>query len=78
MSPTVVGRRRKFWFLEALKTAHWRLKINTRIKISQINVPNLFLRLSFTLANRSATSIKERLSTILVCAFKTDKELHLF
>lgn len=30
------------------------------------------------LANCSATSIKERLSKILVCAFKTDKELYLF
>lgn len=30
------------------------------------------------LANCSATSVKERLSKILVCAFKTDKELYLF
>ena len=34
MSPTMVGRRRKFWFLEALKTAHRRLKTDTIIKIS--------------------------------------------
>ena len=33
MSPTMVGGRRKFWFLEALKTAHRRLKIDTIIKI---------------------------------------------
>ena len=30
----MVGQRRKFWFLEALKTAHRRLKIDTIIKIS--------------------------------------------
>ena len=29
----MVGQRRKFWFLEALKTAHRRLKIDTIIKI---------------------------------------------
>ena len=29
----MVGGRRKFWFLEALKTAHRRLKIDTIIKI---------------------------------------------
>ena len=30
----MVGRRRKFWFLEGLKTAYTRLKIDTIIKIS--------------------------------------------
>ena len=34
MSPIMVGRRRKFWFLEALKTTHGRLEIDTIIKIS--------------------------------------------
>ena len=33
-SLTMVGRRRKFWFLEGLKTAYTRLKIDTIIKIS--------------------------------------------
>ena len=34
MSPTMVEQRRKVWFLEALKTAHKCLKIDTIIKVS--------------------------------------------
>ena len=34
MSPSMVGQRRKFWFLEALKTAPRGLKIDTIIEIS--------------------------------------------
>ena len=33
MLPTMVGRRRKIWFLEDIKTAHRRLKIDTTVKI---------------------------------------------
>ena len=33
MLPIMAGRRRKFLFLEALKTAHRRLKLETRFKI---------------------------------------------
>ena len=29
----MVGRRRKIWFLEDIKTAHRRLKIDTTVKI---------------------------------------------
>ena len=40
------------------------------MKISFSKCPNSLRRLSFALANRSATSIKERLSTISVCGFR--------
>ena len=38
----MVGGRRKFWFLEALKTSHRRLKIDTIIKISVKDCLNFF------------------------------------
>ena len=38
-------------------------------------MPNSFGLRSFSLANRSATSIRERLSTISVRLFKTDKDI---